>query len=157
MQVTQKNKQTTFCKNSITTNLGTYSFCKNLRRLNSPIIWMFNSHVTERSEKQAIDAITGQVFKHIKNTQWSKYIISFWKWLTYLCEIRVTFFSIDTIVAFYVLKSIVHQASMATVVSKWWWAVYKVLFTERNKFASLLEVLSFQRSSLKNMTHCLLS
>lgn len=64
----RNNGQTTFCKNSITMNLGTCSFCKNWRRLNSPIIRMFNSHVAERSEKQAVDAITGQVFKHLKKT-----------------------------------------------------------------------------------------
>ena len=74
---------------------------------------------------------------------------SFWKWL-YLGKIWVTFFSANTIVAFYVHKSIVHITTITTIVSEWCRAVHKVLFTKRNKLASLLEVLSFQRTSLKN-------
>ena len=69
----------------------------------------------------------------------------------YLGFIWVTFFSVDTIVTLYILESIVHQAAMTTIVSKWCGTIHKVLFTERNKFASLSEVLSFQRSSLKKV------
>lgn len=69
--------------------------------------------------------------------------------LFYLCLIRVGNFCVNSIIAFDVLKSVVHQTTMTTIVTKCWWTINQILFTERDKFSSLPKVLSFQSSSLR--------
>lgn len=56
---------------------------------------------------------------------------------------------IDTLVRFDVLKGVVHQTAIATVVSELFRAVDQVLLGERHELARFAEVLALQRSSLK--------
>lgn len=67
----------------------------------------------------------------------------------YLSLVRITVLSVNSPIVPDVLKGIVHKTSMATIVSIRRWTINQVLFTKRNKLASLSKVLAFQWSSLK--------
>ena len=56
-------------------------------------------------------------------------------------------FGINTFVDFDVLKSVVHQATIATHVTEFAGAIDQVLFREGNELFGLAEVLTFERTS----------
>lgn len=66
---------------------------------------------------------------------------------SYLSSVRVRRLSINSAVGLNVLEGVVHQTALATVVTEFPAAVHQVLLGERNQFACLLEVLSFERTS----------
>jgi len=67
----------------------------------------------------------------------------------YLSLVRITVLSVNSPIVPDVLEGIVHKTSMTTIVSIRRWTINQVLFTKRNKLASLSKVLAFQWSSLK--------
>ena len=67
---------------------------------------------------------------------------------THRGQVGVGDLGVDTIVVLDVLEGEVHESSITAVVAPLLWAVYEILLTQRDEFASLAEMLSFKCSGL---------
>ena len=70
--------------------------------------------------------------------------------LTHNTNIRIRSFCVNSIVGLNVAECIVHPSSTTAIIAKLLWAINEILFTQRYKLSSFLEMLAFKRSRLEN-------
>ena len=69
-------------------------------------------------------------------------------WVFYLGFVGISVLGIDTLIVLDVLESLIHQTSVASLISILSTAIDQILFAQRHQFASFAEVLTLQSASL---------